>query len=71
MCVLTVVTLGAITGPTLILAFVLTIAIAKHRPLLSYLVGVQRQFELTFHEVWLSTILIAGDEGLRWHSENE
>ncbi len=71
MCVLTLMPFRSITGPSLGFPFELTFAIAQYRPLLSYLVGVQRQLELAFHEVWLSTILIAGDKGLRRRSENE
>jgi len=39
--------------------------------LFSYLIDVQRQLELALQEVWLSTILIAGDKGCRRRSENE
>ena len=69
--VLTPVSFGPFAGPAFLLAIIFALDIAKRVPLLSYLVGVQRQLEFAFHEVWLSTILIRGDEGLRWRSENE
>ncbi len=71
MGVLTLMSFRPITGPSLVLAFELTLALAKRLPLLSYLAGLQRQLELALHEVWLNTVLSAGDEILRWRSENE
>ena len=71
MCVLTLMSFWPITGPSLVFTFELTFALAKYRALLPYLVGFQRQLELALHEVWFSTILIPGDQGLRRHSENE
>ncbi len=71
MRVLTLMSFGPFAGPSFLLAIIFALEIAKRLPLLFYLVSVQRQLEFAVHEVWLSTILISGDEGLRWRSEKE